>query len=431
MLGKNLTKRRLLTFGSLWPIGALLLVVAGTVALASAARARGAPEGDPESPALPVKAVPVEAATGYVIEQAFTGDVVARRDVVLAFDRGGRIRSVAVDEGAMVGAKSIVATLDTRHLDAASRRLTAARDEAVAVLRELEAGPRKERIDAARSRVTSLEAELSRVRRRKEREQRLVDRGSSTTSAWDDVRLSETALVARVAEARHGLAELEAGTRPERLVAQKARIRALDAQIADVVASQEDSVLRAPFAGTIVARHVDDGAVVAAGTPVLMLSETDRLEARVGVPAAVASALRVGQAVELDAAAAVTGKVRAVLPSVKRTTRTRTVIVDLNVGAAAVPGEMVRLKVPRPVDARGFWVPLGAMSRSSRGLWSLFVADPRAGESDRAVVERRIVEVVHGTERRAFVRGALAPGDRVVLEGAHRVVPGQVVRLVP
>ena len=44
-------------------------------------------------------------------------------------------------------------------------------------------------------------------------------------------------------------------------------------------------------------------------------------------------------------------------------------------------------------------------------------------------VERRQVEVVHAAADRAFVRGALRTGERVVTTGIHRLVPGQRVRV--
>jgi len=51
-------------------------------------------------------------------------------------------------------------------------------------------------------------------------------------------------------------------------------------------------------------------------------------------------------------------------------------------------------------------------------------------------VERRDVEILHtesdtsgkGKALRVLVRGMLQPGDRVIVGGTHRIVPGQLVR---
>jgi pyruvate/2-oxoglutarate dehydrogenase complex dihydrolipoamide acyltransferase (E2) component len=51
----------------------------------------------------------------------------------------------------------------------------------------------------------------------------------------------------------------------------------------------EKSVLKAPFAGTVAARLMDEGTVIMAGQTVLRLVEDTHLEARVGVPPHVAA----------------------------------------------------------------------------------------------------------------------------------------------
>ena len=78
-----------------------------------------------------------------------------------------------------------------------------------------------------------------------------------------------------------------------------------------------------------------------------------------------------------------------------------------------------------------FWTPSTALVKGVRGLWSCYVVEPGpANEVGVARVEARDVEVLHVDERRAFVRGALAPGDLVVSSGAHRIVPAQRVHVV-
>ena len=64
-----------------------------------------------------------------------------------------------------------------------------------------------------------------------------------------------------------------------------------------------------------------------------------------------------------------------------------------------------------------------------RGLWAVYVADAADGET--AVLERRELEVLHQEADRVFVRGTLADGERVVVGGRHRLVPGQRVRVAP
>ena len=42
-------------------------------------------------------------------------------------------------------------------------------------------------------------------------------------------------------------------------------------------------------------------------------------------------------------------------------------------------------------------------------------------------VQQQAVEIVHQKGDRALVRGTLEPGDEIVTNGTHRLVPGQLV----
>jgi hypothetical protein len=69
-------------------------------------------------------------------------------------------------------------------------------------------------------------------------------------------------------------------------------------------------------------------------------------------------------------------------------------------------------------------------------LWAVYaLVEPPAdyaesgGPSARiAQLERRDVEILHTEPERVFARGVLMSGERIVATGAHRVVPGQLVR---
>jgi len=80
----------------------------------------------------------------------------------------------------------------------------------------------------------------------------------------------------------------------------------------------------------------------------------------------------------------------------------------------------VRLAVTEQVAQAGFWVPTTALTRGTRGLWSLFVAEEGA-------VERRDVELLDNVGTNSFVRGTLGPEDKIITSGTHRVVVGQKV----
>ena len=87
-------------------------------------------------------------------------------------------------------------------------------------------------------------------------------------------------------------------------------------------------------------------------------------------------------------------------------------------------GVVVELELTYRVDTSGFWLPLTSLTESDRGLWGVYVV----GQTSHA--ERRLVDVLHIEAERAFVRGTLEAGDRIIADGVQRIVPGQQVSLV-
>jgi multidrug efflux pump subunit AcrA (membrane-fusion protein) len=82
----------------------------------------------------------------------------------------------------------------------------------------------------------------------------------------------------------------------------------------------------------------------------------------------------------------------------------------------------------------GYWLPTTALVGGSRGLWFCYVLKKIEDRSSLSLpqtpafmIEQSNVEVLHTESDRVFVRGTLQPGDQVVINGTHRLVPGQQV----
>jgi hypothetical protein len=104
------------------------------------------------------------------------------------------------------------------------------------------------------------------------------------------------------------------------------------------------------------------------------------------------------------------------------------------------PGEQLELELDQWVGEPGVWLPLEALAEGARGLWSAYVVEPAKDADDpqgtgslastRGRLVARPLEILYQTGDRVFVRGPLAPGERLVAAGLHRVVPGQLVRVL-
>ena len=155
--GKNLTMRHFMTRGAL----AVIFAAAALAALGFWWNAGAVPAAmTPTAPPLPVETITVTPATSFRQHRTFAGVVKAMRTSDLGFERPGRLVEILVSEGDRVERGQELAHLDTENLKARQLELQAQRDGAESLLRELEAGPRKETIDATRAEVRDLEAQV-------------------------------------------------------------------------------------------------------------------------------------------------------------------------------------------------------------------------------------------------------------------------------
>lgn len=338
--------------------------------------------GPDATPPLPVAVRRIALVDAYEVEESFAGRIEAARDVALAFERGGVVVEVRVDEGAEIDEGDVIARLDARRLEAERARLSAEKRR--------------------------LEAELALAERTRRRQENLSEKGFSSDQAFDEARTSEATT--------------------------QAQISALDAQIVSLTLDIEKSDVKAPFVGRVAARAVDPGAVVAAGAMVAEVYETNALRARIGLPPERAAAAQLGDRAAIEVGdAALTGRLIALRPDLAPGTRTVPALYVIE-GGAPVIGEIARATLTREVSARGVWLPLSALQESVGGLWSVYTVVQASEETsaDGAVpqwrVEQEAVTPLRVRGGEAFVAGTIETGDLVVASGLNRIARGQTIR---
>ena len=429
IFANKMTFRQIMASRFLWTlvsIFGLVGIVVFTVAMTEfRPLADSSAVGETVASPLPVEVRTVEFASSYERIIQYTGTVDVVRNSRIGFERQARLISVSVDEGDSVSHGQILAQLDTRQLEIRQNDLNAQKSQAVAVLKELQTGPRKQTIAAARATVKELDAQVQLAKRTYDRQQRLFSQQAANQQNVDDAKFSLESMIAKRDTAQEQLDELEEGTRSEQIDAQQASVDRLDALLADVALDIEKSTLKAPFDGTIAERFLDEGTVVSPGEPVFRVVEDQALEVRIGLPVRSTANLKTRSAIPIQIQGREwTSTVKRLLPEVDLQTRTQTVLFTLDPEAAkyVVRGEIAQIELVESVASEGYWVPVTSMSPNTRGLWSVFVVVD-------GHVEDRIVEVLHTGTEEAFVRGTLMPGDQVIVSGTQRIVPGQAVAI--
>ncbi|NEP55316.1 MAG: efflux RND transporter periplasmic adaptor subunit, partial [Moorea sp. SIO3C2] len=335
------------------------------------------------------------------------------------------------DRGDRVTQGTPIARLDIRNLEAERSQLEAQLNQELAVLAELQQGARQEDIDAAQSTVSDLENQLELQRIRQSRRQYLADEGAISREQLDEVAFGADALEDRLEAARSQLQELQTGIRPEKIAAQTAAVDQLTARIRNIDITIEKSTIFAPFDGVIGERQQDEGTVVGVGQAVVRLVESAQPEVEIGIPPKHLDSLALGQpqAVEIEGLVH-SATVQSILPELDPTTRTRTVVLQLNgVNPSTIaPGQIARLNLSETIAETGYWLPTSALVQGEKGLWNAYAAVTAEAEDSNHQVERRLVEVLHTEGDRVFVRGTLNPDDLIITNGTQKLVPGQQVQ---
>ncbi|MEM9668227.1 MAG: efflux RND transporter periplasmic adaptor subunit [Pseudomonadota bacterium] len=356
----------------------LLLLIGITALLVLAAFTQRSAEGPAVAKTTPppvvVETRTVQYENALVLEERFTGIVQPQRTSLLGFSSGGRIETINADVGDRVKQGQLLARLDTRDL--------------------------KAQLAAAEASIVEARANYNIARTTVQRQQTLLDRGHVSQQRVDEVQASADAAAARI----------------EASIAQADTLRV----------NIDLAAIRAPYAGTITERMGDEGAIASPAMNLLELVESGQLEARIGLPEKAAANLVVGETYRLASSTGVVeARLRADTGVIDPGRRTVTAVFDILDTESIPAGAVVRLPLDQPVDEKGFWVPVSALSEAQRGLWSIYAVE---AEGSGYVTRPRLVEIVYSDADRAYVRGTMENGERFVSDGLRRLVPGQSVR---
>ena len=195
------------------------------------------------------------------------------------------------------------------------------------------------------------------------------------------------------------------------------------------------SKIHAPFSGTVLSRYVDPGSVIAQGQTIFEVQQDNAAEVRIAMGAYQAFAMQIGDEHVLHAPGfdgnglsdnKVLARVKSVAKNRNINTRTVDVIFDLQASEGILSGDLLALSLPQTIHESGVWVPKSALASGVRGLWTLYTV---SGQGDEQKIVPKSVAVMYNTADHAYVSGALKDGDFVVIQGVHRLVPGQIVKV--
>jgi membrane fusion protein (multidrug efflux system) len=336
--------------------------------------------GEPAAEALPgaVEVTTARVRRGSILERiSAPGSLRARRESRIGAEVSGRIQRVFVSDGDRVAAGDPLFQIDREPYEMA--------------LRQASAG-----LDLARAERAQIEADLARA---------------NALSRSDIVAVEQL----------------------ERMRTQVAVAKARERQASESVALArhhlEQTLVAAPFAGSIAQRLVDEGttALVQPQTIVVVLQETDQLEAEANIPESQLSAVQVGDAAFVHVEGLpqpIETSVSAVSDTIDPQARTyRVQMLVPNPDHALKAGIFARIDIVPSARRDVLLVPRAAVRSEEGGNRVLVVRDGRA----QAIPVR--IGVV--SENEAEVISGIDAGSEVIVGAAAReLAPGMAVRAI-
>lgn len=215
--------------------------------------------------------------------------------VAVSFKIPGRVEERLKDEGEMVSRGDLVARLDSRDLAHEEAIRKAEVQAARSALNELTAGSRSEEIAQARAVQAAADAEAGRLAYDFKRQKELFAREVIPQQKYEAAKAAQESSQAVAAQAREALALVRKGPRRERIDQARARLAEAEGSLALARERFGYALLTAPVAGMVMAKHVEAGEQVAAGTPVVTVGLMENVWVRAYIAETDLGRVKVGQ----------------------------------------------------------------------------------------------------------------------------------------
>jgi HlyD family secretion protein len=258
------------------------------------------------------------------------GYIAAKRKATISSKISGRIEYLEVEEGDFVKGGEVIARLDSAEFRAQLKQAEAILEAAKANLSELLAGSRQEEIKQAEASAENAHVNYKKSEMDLKRTKRLYDDGVISSDALDSTQAKFDSAQAQLESARQNLNLIKAGPRQEEIEAAKARVRQAEAAISYINAQIDNTIIRAPFSGTVLKKNKEVGESVLygselgldTGASIVTIADLKDMEVEVDISEGSISKIKPNQPAEVVADAypdkVYRGRLVKILPSADR-----------------------------------------------------------------------------------------------------------------
>jgi len=342
---------------------------------------------------IPVGVQPVEIFSGSDVKR-FSAVIEPNEQVDLSFRVGGYVQSIAQ-------VKSIDGhTRSVQDGDKIGRGI---------VLARLSSSDYEARVQQARASVAETETLLAKAELDRTRATKLFSSQSMTKPVYDGAISNYDATTARLQSAR--------------------------AKLAEATVSAGDTILRAPFAGTILKRNIASGSLAGPGVPAFVLADTSAVKALFGVPDRLISGMKLGYTLKLKTEAFPDRELQGHITRVSASADPKSRVFEVEV---SIPNPKDELKIgmvaalaieDKAPEIGSSVIPISAVvgSATEAGGYAVFVATNENGASVARLVDVQLGSTLGNV---VVVKNGLTPGDRVITTGAGLLRNGDRVEVL-
>ncbi len=202
------------------------------------------------------------------------------------------------------------------------------------------------------------------------------------------------------------------------------RADALKAEVEQIEIELSKTLIKAPFNGVIIKKHVARGEWLSPGKTVATIARDDNVDVIIEAPEKVTKYLRPGMGVNATIAGKkMRGIITAIIPKGDITTRTFPIKIRIKNSASLLEGMEARVTLPVGKIINTFFVPRDAVLTQFGRTMVVSVIDSKA-----AIIP---VQVVGYQGMKAGINGKkISKGMKVVVKGHERLRDGQPVNII-
>lgn len=356
-----------------------------------------------------------------------TGDISPLMQVDLFPKVSGYLERMSVNLGDSVRQGQVIAQIDRTEFLYKVKEVEAKVAQAKANLAEIEAGTRTEEVRQAEEAVKQAQSRFENARLHRERMEALYQRQIISKKDFDNADTEYTVAEAQLEANQQRLKMLREGARQEVREASQAKLKEMEALLAQEQTRLQNAMIIAPFSGEIIRRYVDAGALVSSSTPLVTLVHTETLKVVANVLEKDISLIRPGMKAKIQTEAyperVFEGKVVRINSALELATRTLQAEIHVpNPSHLLKPGMFSRIEMALS-EKPGTLTVLREALIEEGGKRSVFVV-----EGNQAL-QRPIVTGIEQDQWVEVLEG-LREGDRVIIKGQGSIKDRSTVRVI-